>query len=96
VGDEDEEYASSKDLCTMMKEMTELLAQNQQSTDMTLEQVDHSIASVIDQVDALETRLPPTDQDKLLDETRGDDYEEEEDKPFNPPRPPPQRQYHDD
>jgi hypothetical protein len=81
----------------MMKAMTELFMKNQQSTGMTLEQVERSIAGVIDQVDALETGLPPTDQAKLPDETRDDDYEEdeedeeekEEDRPFNPPCPPP-------
>jgi hypothetical protein len=48
----------------------------------------------------LETGLPPTDQDKLPDVTRGDNYDEEEEvedeEPINPPHPPPQRQYRDD
>jgi hypothetical protein len=65
----------------MMKAMTELFTKNQQSTETTLEQVD-----------ALETRLPLTDQAnqaKLVEGTFEDDYDEEEDEPFNPPRPSP-------
>jgi hypothetical protein len=62
--------------------------------------VEHSIARIIYQVDALETRLPSTDQDKLPDETREDNYDEEEEveneEPFNPPCPPPRWQHHDD
>jgi hypothetical protein len=53
------------------------------------------MAGIIDCVDALETELPWTDQDKLPNNTREDDHdhdEEEEvdhDEPFNPPCPPP-------
>jgi hypothetical protein len=42
----------------MMEAMVELSTKNQQSTDTTLEQVEHSIAGIIDRVDTLETRLP--------------------------------------
>ena len=81
----------------MMKAMTELFTKNQQSTDMTLERVEHSIASIIDRVEALETRVPATDHDKLLDDTHEDDHDEEDEmeevedeEPFNsPPHPPP-------
>jgi hypothetical protein len=45
----------------MMKVMSELFTKNQQSTDTTLERVEHSIAGVIDRVAALETGLPTTD-----------------------------------
>jgi hypothetical protein len=72
----------------MMKAMTELFTKNQQSTDMTLERVECSIAPVIDWVDTMETGLPPADQAKIPDETQEDDYEEEEDELFNPARPP--------
>jgi hypothetical protein len=101
VGDEEEECVSNKEVCAMMKVMTKLFTKNQQSTDTTLEWVERSIAGIIDWVDALETRLPPTDQAKLLDETREDDYDEEEEvedaEPFNPPCPPPRwSQHHDD
>jgi hypothetical protein len=61
----------------MMNAMTELFMKNQQSTDTTLERVVRSIATVIDRVDALETRLPPVDQEKLDEETREDDYNDE-------------------
>jgi hypothetical protein len=87
----------------MMKVMTEIFMKNQQSTDTTLEWVERSIVVVIDQVDALETRLPLADQAnqaKLVEETHEDDYdeveEEEEEEPFNPPRPPPRQQHRDD
>jgi hypothetical protein len=71
---------------------------------MTLEQVEHSIAEIIDWVEALETGVPATDQDKLPDDTREDDHDEEDEmeevedgEPFNPPpHPPPQRQHRDD
>jgi hypothetical protein len=76
----------------MIMAMTELFTKNQQSTDTTLEQVEHSIAGIIDRVDAFETGLPAMDQDKHLDDTREDDHNEEEEvedeEPFNPPRPP--------
>jgi hypothetical protein len=86
----------------MMKVMTEIFMKNQQSTNTTLEWVERSIVVVIDQVDALETRLPLADQAnqaKLVEETHEDDYdevEEEEEEPFNPPRPPPRQQHRDD
>jgi hypothetical protein len=78
----------------MMKVMTELFTKNQQSIDMTLEWVEHSIARIIDRVEAFETRLPATDQDKLPDDTHEDNHDEEEvevedEEPFNPPCPPP-------
>jgi hypothetical protein len=40
--------------------------------------VEHSIIGIIDRVDALETGLPPMDQDKLRDDTREDEHDEEE------------------
>jgi hypothetical protein len=77
----------------MMKAMIELFMKNQHSIDTTLEWVECSIARIIDRVDALVTGLPPTDQDKLSDDTHEDNYEEEEvvedEEPFNPPHPPP-------
>jgi Asp-tRNA(Asn)/Glu-tRNA(Gln) amidotransferase C subunit len=75
VGDEEDECISNKEVHTMMKAMTELFTKNQQSTYTTLEQVECSIVEIIDQVDALETGLPLTNQAKLPDETREDDYE---------------------
>jgi hypothetical protein len=39
--------------------------------------VECSIAGIIDQVEALETGLLAIDQDKLPDDTRGDDHEED-------------------
>jgi hypothetical protein len=55
--------------------------------------VECSIAAVIDRVDTWETGLPLADQGnqaKLANETREDDYDDEEvDEPFNPPHPPP-------
>jgi hypothetical protein len=94
TGDEEEECISNKDVRTMLKVMSELFMKNQQSTDTTLEGVERSIAGIIDWVDALETGLPPTDQDKKLpDETPDDNYDEDEEvedeEPFNPPCPPP-------
>jgi hypothetical protein len=86
----------------MMKAMFELFMKNQQSTDTTFEQVECSIAGIIDQVDALETRLPPTDQDKKLpDKTHEDNYDDDEEEvedeePFNPPHPPPRWQHRND
>jgi hypothetical protein len=61
--------------------------------------VECSTVGIFDQVDALETGLPPMDQDRLPKETHEDDYDEEEvedKKPFNPPCPPPWQQQHDD
>jgi hypothetical protein len=52
VGDKEEECVSNKEVHTM---------KNQQSTNTTLKQVEHSITGIIDWVDALETRLPLTD-----------------------------------
>jgi hypothetical protein len=93
AGDEEEERVSNKEVRAMMKAMTELFMKNQQSTNTTIERVERSIAGIIDRVDALETGLPLTDQDKLPDETHEDNYDEEEEvddeEPFNPPRPPP-------
>jgi hypothetical protein len=80
----------------MMKAMTEIFKKNQQSTGTTLERVERSIARVINRVDTLDTGLPPADQAKLVEETHGDNYEEEEDEPFNYPHPPPQWQHRDD
>jgi hypothetical protein len=61
------------------------------------------MAGIIDHIDALEIGLPRTDQDKLPDDTREDDHghdEEEEvlddEVPFNPQHPPPQRSLCDD
>jgi hypothetical protein len=62
----------------MMKAMSGLFTNNQQSIDTTLEQVELSIAGIIEWVDTLESGLPPTDQDKLLDDTREDDNDEKE------------------
>jgi hypothetical protein len=42
----------------MTKALTKLFIKNQQSTDTTLEQVEHSMAGIIDHVDALEIGLP--------------------------------------
>jgi hypothetical protein len=79
----------------MMKAMTELFKKNQQSTNTTPERVECSIAGIIDLVDALETGLPLTDQDKLPNETHEDNYDEEEEvedeEPFKSPSPPPRR-----
>jgi hypothetical protein len=68
-GDEEEECVSNKEVRTMMKAMTKLFTKNQQSTDTTLKRVEHSIAGIIDGVEALETRVAAMDQDKLLDDT---------------------------
>jgi hypothetical protein len=95
AGDEEEGCVSNKEVCAMMKSLTELFTKNQQSTDTTLEWVECSMARIIDRIDTLETGLPRTDQDKLPDDTREDDHdhnEEEEvddEKPFNAPHPPP-------
>jgi hypothetical protein len=56
--------------------------------------VEHSIAGVIDWVDAFETRLPPPDEAKHAKETHEEDYDKEE-EPFNPPCPPQRQSYHD-
>jgi hypothetical protein len=51
------------------------------------------LAGIIDRVEALVAGLPPTDREKLPDETREDDYDEvqevEDEEPFNTPCPPP-------
>jgi hypothetical protein len=88
----------------MMKVMTEIFTKNQQSTDMDLERMERSIAGIIDRVEVLETGVPATDQDKLPNDTREDDHDEQDkieevddEEPLNPPPcPPPQRQHHDD
>jgi hypothetical protein len=72
----------------MMNSMTELFTKKQQSTKTSLERVECSIAGLIDQVDALETRLPPPDQTKHAEETHEADYHEEEES-FNHPHQPP-------
>jgi hypothetical protein len=41
-------WLSDKEAHAMMKAMTELFTKNQQSTEMTLEQVECSIAGIID------------------------------------------------
>jgi hypothetical protein len=82
----------------MMKAMTKLFTKNQQSTDMILERVERSIASIIDRVEDLKTGVLATDQDKLLDDTHEDDQDDEDEmeevedeEPFNPPPHPPPR-----
>jgi hypothetical protein len=86
----------------MINAQIELFTKNQQSTDTTLEQVERSMAGIIDGVDALETGLPQTDQGKFLDDTHEDDHDHEEEEevddeePFNPPRPPSRRLHRDD
>jgi hypothetical protein len=47
AGDEEEECVSNKEVRAMMKTMTELFTKNQQSTNMTFERVEHSIARII-------------------------------------------------
>jgi hypothetical protein len=61
-----------------MKAMTEIFTKNQQSTDTTLEWMECSIARIIDRVDALEIGVLAMDQDKLPDDTREDDHDEED------------------
>jgi hypothetical protein len=80
----------------MMKAMIELFRKDQQSTDITLEWMECSIAGIIDRVEVLEIGAPGTDQDKLPDDTREDDYDDEDEmeevddeEPFNPPPHPP-------
>jgi hypothetical protein len=84
----------------MIKVLTELFTKNQQSTDTTLEQVERSMARIMDHIDSLEIGLPQIDQDKLLDDTREDDHDDAEEvddeEPFNPPRPPPRRPHRND
>jgi hypothetical protein len=95
VGHEEEECVSNKEVCAMIKALTELFTKNQQFTDTTLERVVCSMAGIIDCVDALEIGLLQTDQDKLPDDTRevNHDHNKEEEvddkEPFNPPHPPP-------
>jgi hypothetical protein len=102
VGDEEEECFSNKEVHAMMKALIELFIKNQQSTDTTLEWVERSMAGFIDHVDALETGLPQTDQDKIHDDTREDDHDHDEEEevddeePFNPACPPPRRPHCDD
>jgi hypothetical protein len=89
--DDEEECVSNKEVRVMMKAMTNLFTNNQQCTDMTLEQVECSMAGIIDRVEALETALLTMDQDKLHDDTHEDDHDEEDevegvedDEPFIP------------
>jgi hypothetical protein len=104
VGDEEEECVSNKEVCTMMKTMPELFTKNQQSTDTTLEQMERSIARIIDRVEVLESGAPATNQDKFPGDTREDDHDEkgemeevDGEEPFNPPpHPPPRWQHRDD
>jgi hypothetical protein len=102
AGDKEEECVSHKEGHAMMKALTKLFTKNQQSTDTTLERVERSIARIFDHVDALETGLPWTDQDKLPDDTHEDDHdhddkeEVDDEEPFNPPHPPPRRPHRDD
>jgi hypothetical protein len=95
-GDKDDECVSSKELHAMIKSMTELFTKNQQSTETSLEQVERSIAGVLDRFDILETRLPPVDQAKHAKESHEEDYDNEEEGRFNPPRRPPRQQYDDE
>jgi hypothetical protein len=93
VGDKEEECVSNKEVCTMIKVLTELFTKNQQSTDTTLEWVERSMAGIIDRVYALETGLPQTDQDKLPNDTCEDDHDHDEEEvddeePFNTACPP--------
>jgi hypothetical protein len=69
AGDEEEECISNKEDHAMMKAMTKLFTKSQQSTDTTLEQLECSIAGIIDCVEALETGAPAMDHDKLPDNT---------------------------
>jgi hypothetical protein len=84
----------------MIKVLTELFTKNQQSTDTTLEWVEHSMVGIIDRVDALEIGLQQIDQDKFLDDSHEDNHDDAEEvddeEPFNPPRPPPRRPQRDD
>jgi hypothetical protein len=95
AGDKEEECVSNKEVHAMIKALTELFTKNQQSTNTTLEQVERSMDGIIDHIDALETGLPWTDQDKLPHDAREDDHDHDEEEvvddeePFNPPRPPP-------
>jgi hypothetical protein len=92
AGDEEEECIINKEVCTMIK--------SQLSTDTTLEQVECSMAGIIDRVDALEIGLPQIDQDKLPDDTHEDDHDDAKEadnaEPFNPPCPPPRWPHRDD
>jgi hypothetical protein len=80
----------------MMQALIELFTKNQQSTNTTLERVEHSMVGIIDRVDTLETGLPRIDQDKLPDHTHEDDHDHNDEEPFNPPHPPPRRLHRDD
>jgi hypothetical protein len=48
AGDKEEEYVSNKEVCAMMKAMAELFTKSQRSTNTILEQVECSIAGIID------------------------------------------------
>jgi hypothetical protein len=95
AGDEDEECVSNKEVHAMIKALIEPFTKNQQSTDTTLEWVEHSMAGIINHVDALEIGLPQIDQDKLPDDTHEDDHDDtnevDDEEPFNPPHTPPRR-----
>jgi hypothetical protein len=83
---DEEECVSYKELQDMMKSMTELFTKNKKSTDTSLARVECSVADVIDQVDALEARLPLPDNAKPVEEIPEDCDEQEE--PLDPPHPP--------
>jgi hypothetical protein len=78
MGDEKEECVSNKEVRAMIKALAELFTKNQQSTDITLERVECSMAGIIDCINALEIGLPRTDQDKISDDTREDDHDHDE------------------
>jgi hypothetical protein len=78
AGDKEEECVGNKEVCTVIKALTELFTKNQQSTDTTLERVERSMAGIIDHANALEIGLPQIDQDKLPDDTREDDHDDAE------------------
>jgi hypothetical protein len=100
AGDDEEECVSNKEVRTMIKALTELFTNNQQSIDTTLERVERSMAGIIDRVDTLEIRLPQIDQDKLSDDTHEDDHDDveevDDEEPFNPSCPPPRRSHRED
>jgi hypothetical protein len=93
VGDEEEECISNNEVRAMIKALIKLFTKKQQDIDTTLEWVEHSMAGIIDRIDALEIGLPQIYQDKLPDDTREDDHDDieevDDEEPFNPPCPPP-------
>jgi hypothetical protein len=100
AGDKEEECVGNKEVCTVIKALTELFTKNQQSTDTTLERVERSMAGIIDHANASEIGLPQIDQDKLPDDTHEDDHDDAKEvndkEPFSPPHPPPRRPHRDD